>query len=347
MYRLLSIILIIISISAVALTPTLIIKNTKQCGYVMPSTSTYQKEITATGQLSSSDKREIFIPTPVIPSNVQFEVGDVVSSGDIIAEIDMHQTESLLKNSISSNIGMLDINTEDFKDISSMLAGVGMGISDIESISQLLPTIKSMEKTYTATIPNKISSPIDGTITAMNLQTGVLCQPIGASIVVEDLSVLNGIVYVNESDINSIKVGQEVSISGSGFSDQEVLGYVSKIYPTVEKDNQSSGNVKVGVSIPNDNQSLKSGFSITANIKISNQRSAFSLPYEAVKQDNNNLEFVYVLEEGRAVKRYVDTGEEMTNSIEIVKGLGTEDVVLFNPMDINDGTLVLVKEDLS
>ena len=79
--------------------------------------------------------------------------------------------------------------------------------------------------------------------------------------------------------------------------------------------------VEVLLSVTNADERLKPGY--TANVKIytDHKDEALLVPYEAVWQDEDNRENVYVIENGRAVQHMVRTGYELENLLEVTEGL--------------------------
>jgi hypothetical protein len=55
------------------------------------------------------------------------------------------------------------------------------------------------------------------------------------------------------------------------------------------------------------------------------------VPYEAISQDENNKEFVFAIQNSRAVKKEVVTGLENDAGIEILQGINSQDIIIKNP----------------
>ena len=52
-----------------------------------------------------------------------------------------------------------------------------------------------------------------------------------------------------------------------------------------------------------------------------------ALPYESVGQDEDNREYALVAAEGVLEKRYITTGIELSDGVEVVEGLDGEELV--------------------
>ncbi|WP_411680718.1 HlyD family secretion protein [Clostridium thailandense] len=117
----------------------------------------------------------------------------------------------------------------------------------------------------------KIVAPIDGIVTIVNAKENGASA--GLLFVVEDTDNLIVSTQIGEYDINSIKVGQEVSIKTDGIGDKEFIGTVSKIAPTAKKDESgnaiSSSNVEFDTEVtPKDKgESIKIAMNARLTIK--------------------------------------------------------------------------------
>lgn len=68
-----------------------------------------------------------------------------------------------------------------------------------------------------------------------------------------------------------------------------------------------------------------------------------TIPYEAVGQDSNQQEYVYVYSKGRPVRKNITTGKELLHTVEVTKGLGITDIVLLEPENIQPNLMVRLK----
>ena len=131
-----------------------------------------------------------------------------------------------------------------------------------------------------------------------------------------------------ERNLTKIKSGQTAKLSV--LSAEETLsGKVLKISESTRK--QYLGSVEetvadVTVSIDDPSEKLKSGDNGYAEIQTGIKRNIVTLPYSAVMQDDKS-EYVYVIEDGRAVRRDVVTGLEMAKVTQVF-GVSVEEEVV-------------------
>ena len=88
--------------------------------------------------------------------------------------------------------------------------------------------------------------------------------------------------------------------------------------------------------------SLRPGLSAKARIVIGSTPAALVVPYEDVMQDEEGNEYVFLYQEGKAVKRMVVTGDELTSGYQILEGLQNGDQVIRAPeeLELTDGMRV-------
>lgn len=153
------------------------------------------------------------------------------------------------------------------------------------------------------------------------------------------------VVAVNEGDISLVETGQQAQLSGAALPDGEFSGSVSLVGDTAYTSALSAVSVPetvvdVTVSIEEgDDSLLRAGYSVTAQLKTGEERTVSMLPYSVIGQDETG-EYVYVLENGLAVRRDIVTGIELADRTEIVEGVSEEDVVLTDPETLFEGARV-------
>lgn len=154
-------------------------------------------------------------------------------------------------------------------------------------------------------------------------------------------------VYVPEQDISKISVGQTAEITGSAFPDITYGGEVEKIADIASK--VQSGNVmktavEVTVKISEPDDTLKQGYTATVRLVTAEPSLMTIVPYEAINQDGNG-EFVYILSGGRAYKRYIETGREMSEGVELKTVLSDGDRIITVDELAENGVSVRLSDD--
>lgn len=150
-------------------------------------------------------------------------------------------------------------------------------------------------------------------------------------------------IYVPEQDISAVKVGQSAEITGDAFPDIIYHGTVDKISDVAMKIPSGKTAVEVTVGIADPDKTLKHGYTASVKICTSEPSVMTLIPYEAVGQDDNG-EFVYILRNGRAYKRYVETGRELSGGLELITPVAYDERVITVDHFEKDGSAVKFDE---
>lgn len=203
---------------------------------------------------------------------------------------------------------------------------------------------ESLKREYEKT---KIVSPIDGTVTIVNLKQGEKTDPSKEIFRVETVDNLKVEISIGEYDVNRVKIGQKTIIRGDGIGDEKYSGEIIKIAPIAysESGGQSVNNVvPVEVKINESNTKFKPNFSANVEIEVASVKDAITIPFEAMVRDKDGAISIFVVEDNIAVKKNIKTGVEGELYLEVTEGdLEEGDMIIINPAaNIQDGSEVIV-----
>ena len=249
---------------------------------------------------------------PLVLSEFEVEEGDHVEVGDVIARVDRKASETF--------------------------------ISSLGKVSQLAAATASLS-TAMSLIPEEITADRSGTVisTAGAGAAGESGTSI-ATIAGTDSLVLTS--AVSELNIARIQPGQPVEFTLSAYPDDVFTGTVSKIAGSARS--QYSGAVletvvDVLISPDTTDPRLCSGLTADVRFQLSDPRKICVLPYNAIGQDEEG-EYVYLLEDGAAVKHKIFTGAEFSDGTEVIKGATINDKVFLDPEDISLSKYVRIEQ---
>lgn len=142
-----------------------------------------------------------------------------------------------------------------------------------------------------------ITAPASGTITAVLAVEGTSGQ--GLLFVIEDTSKLKVDTKVKEYDIAGVSEGQAVKIKSDGTGDEEYAGKVSKIAPTAIKNDYGGTIETTDVEFATEvavtgTSKLKIGMNARLDIITDEKSDVFAVPFDAVVQNANGEDVVYV-----------------------------------------------------
>jgi len=175
----------------------------------------------------------------------------------------------------------------------------------------------------------RIIAPFGGIVTEADSLPG---DQVGAGTTafrIDDLSSLLVDVAVSEVDINSVSVGQPVSLSFDA-----ILGktYHGKVIEVGQAGDVSQGVVtfNVTVELSDADASVKPGMTAAANITVHELNDVILVPNRAVRLSNGN-HMVYAFVNGRPTWTNITLGDSSDTMSIVLSGIKEGDVIILNP----------------
>ncbi|MBR0179649.1 MAG: efflux RND transporter periplasmic adaptor subunit [Firmicutes bacterium] len=168
----------------------------------------------------------------------------------------------------------------------------------------------------------RLTSPIDGVVTAVSVQRYGMAAPGYAAFTVSNQDAMTVTFSVSQSVRDSLRVGEQVSVSGNG---KTFNGAITEIAFAASP---YSGLFPVKVSVPGSRNQLMTGTSasVIANT-YSSQPGALLVPYDAVYYEDNQA-YVFCAVDGVAQRRDVTVGLYSDDTAAITSGLFALDQVI-------------------
>ncbi|HPM01791.1 MAG TPA: efflux RND transporter periplasmic adaptor subunit [Candidatus Cloacimonadota bacterium] len=174
----------------------------------------------------------------------------------------------------------------------------------------------------------KVKAPIDGIITDINVKTAQKVNPGDLLCTVAQLSSLKGRIWLTESEIIYAKTGMPLTLN---WNNQTFNGKISDIALSMNPDKKAFG---VDIIVNNVKNQLKSGINGEVLINLVKKSSSIMIPRNLIQKDENQKQYVYLADNGKAVKQYVETGLENNLDIEIINGLKSGDILIIEGYNI-------------
>lgn len=279
---------------------------------ISPTEVYYSETINTSGSLCYIGQVDVTSALPLVLSEFTVGEGDQVEVGDVIARVDRKASETF--------------------------------ISSLGKVSQLAAATASLS-TAMSLIPDEVTADRAGTvISTAGAGAAVESGTSIATIAGTDSLVLAA--AVSELNIARIEIGQPVEFTLSAYPDDVFTGKVSKIAGSARS--QYSGAVletvvDVLITPDDDDPRLRSGLTADVRFQLSDPRKICVLPYNAIGQDEEG-EYVYLLENGAAVKHKIFTGAEFADGTEVIKGATISDKVFLDPEDISLSRYVRIEQ---
>ncbi len=232
-----------------------------------------------------------------------------------------------------------------------------------ESLAQVSAALDQSEELLSKT---RIRSPIDGVVIQVDIKVGETVMagttniPGSTMMVIADPSETLTEVQVDEADIAQVREGQNADIFTAAFPDTPLSGTIQSI-ASVARQSPGQASLSFLVKILLDEQDsmiIRTGMSVRADIYTQTSEETLAVPVQSVLYDEDTDEddegkkeqtYVFVMEDGKAVRKDVEVGISSDSDQEIKSGLEQDELVISGPFRVlrhlSDGEEVEEAED--
>lgn len=259
-------------------------------------------------------------------------IGDVVSKGDVLVQLDLRDFESAL-TSAKAETTRAKAQYERVKKAASMNAVSRQDLSDALAAYE---SAKARVEIRQKALENAtIRAPYDAIVVETFFENFEAVQPKQPVVRIVDPSQIEMVVDIPEDLIGSVKTGASVTASFDAVPDVELNAKVTEIgaeasqttrtYPVTIIMNQPKGGIKILPGMAGSAWSKKN------NDKHGGGMEGFNVPMTSISTDDDEKgSFVWVVDPktGIVSKRAVKTGNVTKQGVLIVDGLSVGDVVV-------------------
>ncbi len=369
---------------------------------------TITQVVTATGSIDPIDK--VIITPEVTGEIVELPVkeGDQVKKGDLLARIkpniyiaqrnraqaSLQSAEANLKVR-EATLNKAKSEYERIKKLfakglasqqeldnakANFLTNEGQYLSQVSMVKQAEESLAEKEEDLAKT---KLTAPLDGTISQLNVELGERVLGSGFSqgtnmMTVSNLENMEAVVDVDENDVVNVAKGDTAIIKIDAFGDEEFKGLVYQVGNSAIKTGAGSQdqvvNFEVKINLLGKNSKIKPGMSCDADIQTETHQNVLAVPIQSltaridkgnfkkgkrnfrkmkktkkVEKKNKPQEVVFLVNGDHAKMVKVKSGISDEDYIEIVSGLKEGDKVITGPYKavsraLEDGTKILVEK---
>jgi HlyD family secretion protein len=172
-------------------------------------------------------------------------------------------------------------------------------------------------------------APFDGTVISVGAEVGDLVSSNMTIVSLADLTDLQVVASVDETDISQVEVGQEVEITFDAFTGRTFRGQVLEV-PLEGSLVQNVVSYEVPVSLEGaEGVSLRSGMTANLSIVVGRRQDVLLVPVLAVQEgEDGDVVLVQDTPQGAAVATRVEVGLSDGTYVEVLRGLNEGDQVV-------------------
>jgi HlyD family secretion protein len=350
-------------------------------------------KVTANGRIDA--KRKVDLSANVMGQIVNLAVreGDIVQKSDFLLQIDQKQLaasadgaeasmRALFSDRDAARANFLEAQRNferarsNFNERIIPQAELDRARTSVDSSRATMTSIEQRIEQARANLAaardtlskTTMRAPMGGVITALPVEEGEVAvigtmnNPGTKLLTIADMSVVEAVMEVDETDIPNVKVGQRASVTIDAYPNKTFAGLVTEVGSSpMTRSNGASAeavNFEVKIQLDDPPAGVRPGFSASAEIITGTRPKAIAIPIQAlvVREKPGSKakvpeeeEGVYLHKAGTVQFAAVTTGLAGDVNIEVVKGLGEGAEIVTGPFralrELKDGAKVRQQEE--
>ncbi|MXN92885.1 efflux RND transporter periplasmic adaptor subunit [Flavobacterium sp. Sd200] len=314
----------------------------KESTYATATTEFAQNEIRLFGKVAA-DNNNLAQVFPAVGGNVisiKAELGDYVQQGQLLASIRSSEVAGFQSQTSDADAN-LSIAERNLQSVQDMYEGKLASEKELVMAQKELEKAKA-EKSRMGEVNNiyrlksgsvyNMYAPISGYVVAKDISPNELLstnreEGVFSIAKLDDVWILAN---VNESDLNKVKQGQEVSIQTIAYPDKKIAGKIDRIFNVIDPNTRAA---KAVIKVHNKDVALKPEMNATVTVLYADTDKYVAVPSEAVVFDKNK-NFVMVFKD----KNNIETRE-----VTVYRAL---DKTTYLSAGLKEGEKIIVKNNL-
>lgn len=315
---------------------------------VVARVDTIRVRIRSVGSLEADQRVTMSAEAAGVVSDILFTEGRPVTRGQVLLRLDRRKLDAEreaaraavararreaenLERQVERNRELLEggaISEQAFDDLETAWESAR---SRLEEAEAQLALARSRREDAT------VRAPFAGRVGAREVDVGTYVAPGDPLFVVVDDDPLQIEFAVPERHLSRLAEGRSVELSVSSLPERTFRGAVTYVSPFVDPQNRT---VTLKAEIPNAEEELRAGQFANVTLELETRPSAVVVPEEAIVPVGGQR-IVFLVREGRAVRRAVEIGERGRGVVEVAEGVAAGDtVVVAGQQRIGDGSPV-------
>ena len=309
--------------------------------------------VTLTGTLEPFQVVEVKAQAPGVATGISVDRGSRVGQGQVLARI---QAEGIRSQAAGAASGVaaaeagVALARRQFESAKSLYDAGAMAELDYRAAqtqlqaaqAQLAAARAQSAGASEAAARTAVRAPITGQVSAKSVSEGEAVN-VGQTLftVVDSRSLeLRGQVPVDQAA--QVRAGLPVEFSLDAYPGRTFSGTISRVDPVADP---ATRQVGVTMRLPNAGGELIGGLFAAGKVLTGGSRQAVLVPQAAVR-GQGDASYVWIVQDGRAVRRAVRAGErdEARRMVAIEQGLAGGERVIVSPGEVREGAAVRLAE---
>ena len=268
---------------------------------------------------------------------IHFKEGTFVKKNQLLIEL-VDEQEQAIKRQVSAELDEAELNLE---RADKLFSKGNISQTVLDNRKMLTKRLKARLDEIDATINDlRISAPFSGITSVRNFSQGSLIKPGEIITTIYDVSKLKIQAKVPEVFVNKISTNTNFLLTDPIDEKFKTEGIISIIDPLIDDETRT---FKIIGLIDNKKLKLKPGLMVSLRFDFEKRESFFVRENAVFNQDN--ISYLYLVDSKDEIKKkQVKVGSRIDGFIEILDGLNSFDLVVFEGINkIKEGSKVIIQ----
>jgi membrane fusion protein (multidrug efflux system) len=298
----------------------------------------WHPQIEAVGTILADQGIEVSTQVDAVVKTINFKSGDFVEQGTLLVQLD----SAVLQATVANNEAALKVANADYERKAQLFKRHAISKADLDQALGAMQEAKAtLQQTQASLAQMAVSAPFSGKLGLRQVSLG---QFVPKGTVIVSLQAIDPVLLdfsLPETYLSQVKVGDEVSVTTSSFPNQLFTGKIIALNSALDS---ATRTLQMRAELPNKNKLLMPGMFADIQVIVPSTKNVLTVPQMAIQYSPFG-NTVFVVQNGKAVQRYVTVGEQRGADMEITRGLSdNETVVSVGGNKLQNGTAVITKE---
>ena len=298
--------------------------------------STFSHYISQPGIVSSKENILVSVEMGGMVVNRLVEEGRWINKGDAIIQLDA----SILSNQVEDLRQSTELAQTTYERQDNLWKqGIGSEMQYLQAKNQYVSFQKKLAAMEAQLDKLELLAPISGLLDEIYINVGEFAAPTMPAFRIVNSKKLQVEVDVAERYSAIIKKGDLVNLSfdALGINRQEKVSFIGQVI------NPQNRTFKVKINLYNSSGDIKPNAVASVKLQDFSQEGAIVLPSACIKKDMRGS-FVFVADNNKAIKKYIETGLSQDDMTHITSGLSFgQEVIVIGYDGVANGSKIDIK----
>ena len=298
---------------------------------------TISRRITTVGKLRANESVTLRAEMQGRIKEIAFKEGTMVKKGDVLIQFEDEELQAELTKA-EAEVEYREVRFGRFESLQTK--GLGRGIEFDQERGQLNMAKAQLEVAKAKLAKATIYAPFDGKIGLIqDASVGAIVDGQKELVTLVDFDPMKIDFKVPEKFIHDIGVGQTAEVKLGSMPDQNFQATIEAIDSRVDPHTHS---ISVRAVAPNEDGKLQAGLFASIGVIIGVKNDALLVPESALGREGD-IEYVWVVVNGKSGRKRVLTGTKENGQAEITAGLRPDEIVVTSgQLKLGEGTPVKI-----